>query len=117
VGQLIGWGWVYALSARNAIERGRLWQAENYVSAVRDHALGLACVRHGEPHGYGRGFDNLPAEVLAGYESALVRSADADELRRALAAATERFLDEIAEVESELAERLRPPLNEATGAG
>jgi hypothetical protein len=116
-GLLIGWAWVYALSARTAIERGQFWKAENYVSAVRDHALALACVRHGEPHSYGRGFDRLPQELLAQYEDALVRSADAGELRRALAAATERFLGEVAEVEPELAERLRPPLLEATGAG
>ena len=115
VGLLIGWSWVYALSARTAIERGQLWKAENYVSAVRDHALALACVRHGEPHTYGRGFDRLPADVLALYEDALVQSADTAELRRALAVATERFLGEVAEVEPELAERLRPPLTEATG--
>jgi hypothetical protein len=114
VGQLIGWGWVYALSARTAIERGKLWQAEHYVSAVRDHAL--ACVRHGEPHAYGRGFDGLPPQLLAAYEEALLRSADRAELRRALAAATERFLGEVADVEPELAERLSPPLTEATGA-
>ena len=116
-GLLIGWAWVYVLSARTAIERGQSWKAENYVSAVRDHALALACLRHGEPHTYGRGFDRLPADVLAPYGDALVRSADAGELRRALAVATERFLREVAEVEPEVAERLRPPLLEATGAG
>jgi hypothetical protein len=116
-GLLIGWAWVYVLSARTAIERGQSWKAENYVSAVRDHALALACVRHGEPHTYGRGFDRLPQQLLAPYEEALVRSADAAELRRALAVATERFLGEVAEAEPEVAERLRPPLLEATGAG
>lgn len=114
---LIGWAWVYLLSARTAIERGQSWKAENYVSAVRDHALALACVRQGEPHAYGRGFDRLPPELLAQYEDALVRSTDAAELRRALAVATERFLGEVAEVDADLAERLRPPLLEAAGAG
>ena len=113
LGLLIGWAWVYALSARTAIERGQLWKAQNYVSAVRDHALALACVRHGEPHTYGRGFDRLPADVLAPYEEAVVRSVDENELRRALAAATERLLDEVAEVDDGLAQRLREPLREA----
>jgi hypothetical protein len=112
-GLLIGWAWVYTLSARTAIERGQLWKAENYVSAVRDHALALACVRHGEPHTYGRGFDRLPADVLAPYERALVRAPDTDELRRALEAATELFLAEVAEVDEGLAQRLQEPLREA----
>src|SRR5207244_11879971 len=36
---LFGWGVIYALHARACIERGRVWQAEHYVGAVRDHAL------------------------------------------------------------------------------
>jgi hypothetical protein len=116
VGHLIGWGWVYALSARTAIARGRLWQAESYVSAVRDHALALACVRHGEPHSYGRGFERLPAGLLAPYSEALVRSVDRDELRRALAVTTELFLDEVRESEPDLAQRLQEPLREGATA-
>ena len=111
--ELIGYGWLYVVNTRTAVGRGRLWQAEHYVSAVRDHALDLACVRHGEPHGYGRGFDRLPADVLAPYEQALVRSLDEDELRRALAAATELFLGEVGAVQPEVAERLQEPLREA----
>jgi len=34
---LFGWGVIYALHARACIERGRVWQAEHYVGAVRDH--------------------------------------------------------------------------------
>jgi hypothetical protein len=113
VDELIGYGWLYVVNTRTAVGRGRLWQAEHYVSAVRDHALDLACVRHGEPHGYGRGFDRLPADVLAPHEQALVRSLDEDELRRALAAATELFLGEVGAVQPELAERLQEPLREA----
>ena len=113
VDELIGYGWLYVVNTRTAVGRGRLWQAEHYASAVRDHALDLACVRHGEPHGYGRGFDRLPADVLAPYEQALVRSLDEDELRRALAAATELFLGEVGAVQPELAERLQEPLREA----
>jgi len=111
--ELIGYGWLYVVNTRTAIGRGRLWQAEHYVSAVRDHALDLACVRHGEPHGYGRGFDRLPPEVLAPYEQALIRSVEPGEVRRALAVSTELFLGEVEAAEPELAERLREPLREA----
>ena len=34
VDALIGWGWIYVLNARAAIERGRPWQAERWISAV-----------------------------------------------------------------------------------
>src|SRR5437762_6598349 len=32
---IFGWGVIYALHARACIERGRVWQAEHYVDAVR----------------------------------------------------------------------------------
>jgi hypothetical protein len=43
-GDIFGWGVIYALYAlyaRACIERGRVWQAEHYVGAVRDHASRL----------------------------------------------------------------------------
>ena len=40
---LFGWGVICALHSRSCIERARLWQAEHYIGAVRDHALSLAC--------------------------------------------------------------------------
>jgi hypothetical protein len=48
-GDLFGWGVIYALHARACIERGRLWQAEHYVGAVRDHALSLPASARGCP--------------------------------------------------------------------
>jgi hypothetical protein len=74
--ELIGLGWLCALDARNAIERGKLWQAEYRISGLRDQALALACLRFGEPTAYARGVDRLPREVLAPYEQSLVRSLD-----------------------------------------
>src|SRR5947208_6819031 len=55
-GELFGWGVIYALHARACIERGRVWQAEHYVGAVRDHALSLACLRQGLPAVQARGY-------------------------------------------------------------
>lgn len=58
-GDIFGWGVIYALHARACIERGRVWQAEHYLGAVRDHALALACLRQGLPAVQARGYDDL----------------------------------------------------------
>jgi hypothetical protein len=106
---LFGWAVVFARAARAAIDRGQSWQAEHFVSAVRDNALDLACRRRGLRTGYGRGFDELPAEVLAGVEGGFVRSLDAAELRRALAIVVAALLRETDEVR-EVAAKVEPQL-------
>jgi hypothetical protein len=83
---LFGWGVIYALHARACIERGRVWQAEHYVGAVRDHALSLACLRRGLPAVQARGYDDLSAETLAQFEAAHVGAVEPEALRAALAA-------------------------------
>jgi hypothetical protein len=83
---LFGWGVIYALHARACIERGRVWQAEHYVGAVRDHALSLACLRHGVPAVQARGYDDLPADILARFDDAHVDAVVPEALRSALAA-------------------------------
>lgn len=85
--QRIGMAWLYALHARSAIERGRFWQAEEMIAAVRHHVLALACSRHGLPAAHGKGSDELPAAVTASLANALPRSLEAEELRRAFRAA------------------------------
>jgi len=91
---LFGWGAIYALHARACIERGRVWQAEHYVGAVRDHALSLACVRHGVPAVQARGYDDLPGEALATLAGTHVGGLEPAELRTALAAATRALVRE-----------------------
>jgi len=91
---LFGWGVVYGLHARACIERGRLWQAEHYVGAVRDHALSLACRRRELPAVQARGYDDLPAETLAGFDATHVGSLDFERLRSALSAAIRALLRE-----------------------
>jgi hypothetical protein len=93
-GDIFGWGVVYALHAQACIERGRTWQAEHYVGAVRDHALSLACLRHSRPAAQARGYDDLPAGVLAAFEHAHVATPDDVSLRSALAASVEVLIDE-----------------------
>lgn len=92
--ELYGYGVHHALRARFSIERGRLWLAEYWVSAVRDHALDLACVHRGLPARYGRGFDDLPYDLLATFEGAIVRSLEREELLRALRVAVDGLLRE-----------------------
>jgi hypothetical protein len=82
--------------ARFCIDRGRLWQAEYWTSAVRDHALMLACRRVGLEAGLGRGFDQLPSDVREKATAALVRSVERDELLRALRSSVHLLLDESA---------------------
>jgi hypothetical protein len=91
---LFGWGVIYGLHARACIERGRVWQAEHYVGAVRDHALSLACLRHELPAVQARGYDDLPADILAGFDGTHVASLDPDHLRSALSAGMQRLLRE-----------------------
>ena len=91
---LFGWGIIYALHARTCIDRGRLWQAEHYVGAVRDHALSLACLRHELPAVQARGYDDLPADVLAQFERTHIGALEPDELRRAHSEAVQTLLHE-----------------------
>ena len=94
---LFGWGVIYALHARACIERGRVWQAEHYVGAVRDHALSLACRREGLTASQARGYDDLSAETLARFDTTHVAAVEPDALRRPLAASVLALLREGAE--------------------
>jgi hypothetical protein len=91
---IFGWGVIYALHTRACIGRRRVWQAQHYVGAVRDHALSLACLRHGVVAVQARGYDELPAEILAQFTRTLVGAAEPAALRAALAAAVTALLRE-----------------------
>jgi hypothetical protein len=94
---LFGWGVIYALHARACIARGRLWQAEHYVGAVRDHALSLACLREELPAVQARGYDDLSAETLARFEHAHIGAVEPGALRASLAASVLALMREGAE--------------------
>jgi hypothetical protein len=89
---IFGLGAHHAVRARICIERGRVWQAEYWISGVRDQALALACRLRGLEPGNGRGFDDLPADILDGLDAALVRSLEREELMRALNRAVDGLL-------------------------
>jgi hypothetical protein len=96
-GDIFGWGVIYALHARACIERGRVWQAEHYVGAVRDHALSLACLRQGLPPAQARGYDDLSAETRARFQDAHIGAVEPGALRAALAASVLALMHEGAE--------------------
>jgi hypothetical protein len=91
---IFGWGVIYSLHARACIERGRMWQAEHYVGAVRDHALSLACLREGRPAAQARSYDDLSAETLTRFEGAHVGAVEPRALRSALATSVLALLRE-----------------------
>lgn len=109
---LVGMGWLYALHARSSIARGRVWQAEYMISALRDHVASLICLRHGVSTVDGRGIDRVPSESTSPLSAALVKSLDPSELRRAFGIACNAFLNEIERVDLDLASRLASPLSE-----
>jgi hypothetical protein len=114
---LFGWGVIYALHARACIERGRRWQAEHYVGAVRDHALSLACLRHGLPAVQASGFDDLPAGTLTRFEDAHVVAVEPAALRAALAATVLALLAEASEMRLRDADIVAERLSELTTGG
>lgn len=89
---------IYALHARACIERGRLWQAEHYVGAVRDHALSLACLREGLPAEQARGYDDLDPDTLARFGQVHIGALERRALRTALRAAVSALMREGDEV-------------------
>lgn len=91
---VFGWAVVYARAARGYIARGRWWQAEHCIDAVRDRTLALACIRRGLESSYGRGFDDLPPAVLDPMRRTLVSSLAPEALLDALKAAVDGLLRE-----------------------
>lgn len=104
---IFGWGVAYARDARACIDRGRPWQAEHCASAVRNHALDLACARRGLPARFGRGIDDLPPDILRSFDGTLVRTLAAEELMRALERSVDCLLAEAGEL-GDLAARVEP---------
>lgn len=109
----IGLAWHHVLHARASIERDHRWQAEYWISAIRDETIALGCLRRGLPSAYAKGAHLLPAELTEPLADALVRSLDPTELRRALDVATRALLTELAATDPAAAARLDAPPREA----
>ena len=105
--ELIGFCWHHILHANSAICRGRNWQAEFWISGIRDNILALRCIRFGEVAAHARGVHRLPATEVVQLENTLVRSTEIQELRRALKAVALILIEEIRSSNKEdLAQRL-----------
>lgn len=111
--ELFGYAVHHAVRARFCIERGRFWQAEYWISGVRDYALSLACRRRDLPASHGRGFDQLPENVRNSLVGALVTSLERDALLAALGCAIQGLVREAEEVQ-ELAAQVEPQLRMLT---
>jgi hypothetical protein len=92
----------HLVRARFCIERERWWQAEYWIADARHLTMSLACRRLGLEPSHGRGFDRLPADVLAGFEPVLVRALDRTDLLRALNAACVCLQRETSDFDSQL---------------
>ncbi|MEU8209532.1 nucleotidyltransferase domain-containing protein [Micromonospora sp. NPDC049044] len=109
---IVGLAWHHALHARISIERGRYWQAEHWISAMRTQTIALACRRLGYPSSYAKGAHLLPADITGALETTLVRATEEVEVRRALVAAAAALADELTRTDPALADRLHPILTE-----
>jgi hypothetical protein len=109
---IIGLSWHHVLHAHSCIERHKPWQAEYWISGIRDHVFALSCIRLGQSAYHRRGVDHLPAAVTDPLAETLVRSLDELELRRALAVATVCLIGELEQWDATLCSRLKPLLQE-----
>jgi hypothetical protein len=92
--ELFGYAVHHLVRARFCLERGRLWQAEYWISAARDYALSLACHHRRLAASYGRGFDDLPSEVRERFAGALPTSLERDALLGALRIVIDGLIEE-----------------------
>lgn len=107
---LVGLAWHHARHARVCLERGRLWQAEHWVGALRAQVISLACLRLGLPTVYAKGAHRLPASFTTALGPTLVRAPTTPEVLRALFAVADLLAKELDRSAPEAADRLRPHL-------
>jgi hypothetical protein len=109
---LVGYSWHHVRHARAGIDRGRPWEAEHWISDIRDNVITLASARLGHAVHYAKGAHDLPDQLTGPLADALVRGLDTAELERALRAATDAFLRELRLHDPAAADALEPPLRQ-----
>jgi len=110
VDAMIGMGWLYALHARSAVARGRVWQATIMLDHLRDQTIALACLSEGLDPWHGRDADRLPIALRTALVAARAGTVTVDALSASLAALTRTYADEVARHDLARAERLEAPL-------
>lgn len=113
---LHGWAWHHVLHANSALHRGRLWQAEFWISALRDHIITMKCVHHGLQSAHGRGADQLPQSELEELETTLIKALDASQMRVSLNRTAQLLISEIGRSNAVLAESIRDVVSLALNA-
>lgn len=108
----IGWCWLCALHIRSSLKRGKVWQAEHFLSGMRNYLISLLCRRYKLPEKEGRGVDQLPPEELRKLEATLADSLDPSELRRAFTALTGFYLEEVGRIDGNLRQSIEPVLKQ-----
>lgn len=116
VNRTIGMGWLYAIHARSAVARGRLWQATMMLDELRNSLVTLMCVRVGLNPWHGREVDRLPPEDLGTLAASRPQQIDAETLDRSRILMTQQFLDEVARHDPDRSERLQRPFAELVRA-
>jgi hypothetical protein len=111
--ELLGYAVHHALRARFCIERGRYWQAEYWINAARDYALRIARLQHNLSPYQGRGFDDLPSEILDVFSKTFVTKLTRDELLHTLRGVIGGLLHVIDDSQ-ELATKVKPQLTALT---
>ncbi len=82
--ELFGYLVHHILRARFCAERNKLLQAEFWISETRNYALKLACISRGLNVDYGRGFDDLPDNILSAFKNSYVKELSKDEILRVI---------------------------------
>ncbi|GAA1460648.1 hypothetical protein NE857_10410 [Nocardiopsis exhalans] len=107
---LVGLAWHHTRHVRVCLERGRLWQAEHWLGALRTQVISLSCLRLGLPTEYAKGAHLLPEEFTRSLEPTLPRSLTAPEISRALSALVTVLIGELEHSGPETAAKLAPTL-------
>lgn len=108
----IGMAWLYALHARSATARGKLWQASMMIDELRNRVVDLKCSRAGLNSWHGREVDQLPPNELEQLVATRVANLEAQELEASRLLLVELLLNETAHVDPRRAARLEPAFTE-----
>lgn len=92
--EVFGYAVHHAVRTQLSLERDRVMQAEYWLSKSRERVLSLACQRRGLPAAYGRGLDDLPADVRAEAMRTYPPSLEKADLQAALRALVDLLFQE-----------------------
>ncbi len=84
VEMLFGYTIHHCLHARFCIERNRLWNAEYWISAIRNQALTIATLTLDLNASFGKGYDDLHVDIQQLFKDSFAHSLEKEELLRCL---------------------------------